>query len=180
MRIEAMHAIFTSAGIQFEHYPFPPASVYPAQFLPWETVSELVLGMPPEVRTHAGEVLFVSAAQTQELTAAAETAGIPTVRRVDVWDLILTPFLDTTFDEAYHEHLLVYLESNGISRDECQHIRNQVREPMLDYNALLWDWVHLGLYDLLLAHIARLSQQAFQAFYWEAMAIAMRANRREI
>jgi hypothetical protein len=174
-----MHALFSQTGIQFEHYPFPPASVYRAGFLPWTAISEVVPGAPPEVRTHAGEVLFISAVQTDELYAATDAAGIPTVRRVDVWDLILTPFLDTVFDAAYHERVLLRLDANGISRAECQQIRERVREPMLSYNALLWDWVHLGLYDLLNAHLSVLSKQAFRTFYWEAMAIALRANREE-
>lgn len=174
-----MHAYFTQTGIQFEQYPFPAASIHPDQLLPWAAVSEVVPGAPPEIRTQAGEVLFVSAVQTDELFAAATAAGILTVRCVDVWDLILMPFLDTVFDEARHERVLLQLAANGISRAECQTIRDRVRQPMLQYNALYWDWVHLGLYDLLNAHQSLLSQQSFQALYWEAMAIALRANRIE-
>lgn len=170
-----MQTTFSTTGIHFHRYPFQPATVFPDKFLPWDAVQEMVPGWPPEVRTRQGEVLFVSAEHEDALKAAVQAAGIPLVKRFDVWDMILTPFLDTEFDEATHEHILAMLEANGISREECQQLRARVAQPMLAYNALLWDWVHLGLYDLLLAHRPLLATADFRAFYWEAMAIARRA-----
>ena len=50
---------------------------------------------------------------------------------------------------------------------------------MLAYNSLLWDWVHLGMYDLLSAHLhirRTVSEAAFAEFYRWAQEIAQRAG----
>lgn len=50
----------TPEGIQFQRYPFKPASVFPDGLLPWHNIREIIpTGAPPEIRTHQGEVLFV-------------------------------------------------------------------------------------------------------------------------
>jgi hypothetical protein len=98
---------------------------------------------------------------------------------VDVWHLILEPFLDTTFDHAHQERTLAILAANGVSRAECLAIRQDVALPMAAYNGGtgLWDWVHLGLYDLLNAY--RLANVAdFEARYRAAVEIALRAGPR--
>ncbi len=44
-----------------------------------------------------------------------------------------------------------------------------------NFGTMLWEWVHLGLYDLLLAIQDDLSwtlSGGMEAFYWEAMSIA--------
>jgi predicted metal-dependent HD superfamily phosphohydrolase len=43
---------------------------------------------------------------------------------------------------------------------------------MWEYNSKVWEWMHLGQYDLLLAHRDVLDHRAFQEFYWESIRIA--------
>lgn len=171
---------FAPGAVVFLGYPFPGARVYPTGEVPWSEVEEVDLdAAPPELRVR-GETLFVSATHKDELRRAAEGHGVPIVPRVDVWDLLLEPFVDTTFDDADQERTLQQLEQNGVTRDEAAAIRATVRKPMLAYNAILWDWVHLGMYDLLWAHLgvrATVSEAAFVEFYRWAQEIAKRAAR---
>ena len=59
---------------------------------------------------------------------------------------------------------------------EVDLLRGEVEAALLAYNfdTLLWEWVSLGLWDVLAAMQARCSGAAFAAFYWRAMAIELR------
>ena len=52
---------------------------------------------------------------------------------------------------------------------------------MYEYNfaTMLWDYFHLGLYDLLSAfqmEAFKLSDEKFKVFYWDAMEIALKGK----
>lgn len=104
---------------------------------------------PPEVRTADGETLFVPASQQKTLEAFALECEIPLVQRVDVWSLLLRPYLDTWFpaDERAATHLR--LLQVGIDKDAAQRIRELIGPAVQAYNAVHWEWCHLGLFDLL-------------------------------
>lgn len=181
-----MPITITENGIQFASYPFRPASVYPSGLLAWADVREVVVGaFPPEVRTCQGEVLFVEKASEAVLAEAARRRGLPCVRRVDVWSLLLDPFLDTEFDDAFKMGAARILAACGIAPDEQEAIRAQFSALMISYNfdTMLWEWVHLGLYDLL--HACDLAAAGglrcgppgdLATIYWEAMQIAERGS----
>jgi hypothetical protein len=174
----SLNVEFLATGIAFHDYPFPPASIYPSSLLGYDTIREVLPDMaPPEVRTHRGEVLFISAVQKEQLRAAAEQHGLPIVTRVDIWDFILEPFLDTEYSEEDQARTLQILQENGIDSQRCEALRSRVGAAMYRYNfaTMLWEWVHLGLYDLLLAIQDDLNwtlSGGIEAFYWEAMSIA--------
>ena len=162
-------------AIVFRAYPFPGARVYPLGAVAYAEVSEVDPdAAPPEIRV-AGETLFIHAGRKDDLRRAAEAHGIPVVAREDVWDMLLDPFLDTVFTPEDEERTLDRLEANGVSRAEAAAIRARVRETMLAYNGLLWDWVHLGMYDLLSAHRHE-PEPVFRALYDTAQEIAQRAR----
>ncbi|MBX7220604.1 MAG: hypothetical protein K1Y36_11710 [Blastocatellia bacterium] len=173
-------------GIRFSDYPFSPASISPSGCLGFEQITALdVTGAPPEIRTKAGEILFVSAEQKELLTATARHYKLPAQRFLDVWSLLLDPFLDTEFTPEQTEQTIGRLAETGISREETQTIRARVEKTMLAYNFAsgLWEWGHLGLFDLLQAHRGhlsgwgfRLSSQGFHEFYWWAQEIALRGK----
>ena len=184
-----MRLRYDNDGITFRRYPFPPASVCRDRHLPWSKIRDLDPdAAPPEIRTADGETLFVHAKQAVELRNACDAAGLPIVPRVDVWDLLLEPYLDTSFDAEDQERTRSKLEACGISRQETTRIRRRVGATMLAYNAVLWDWVHLGLYDLLTASRRsptwltlghRLLPRRYAKFYWWAMEIADRGPPRD-
>ncbi len=173
---------FRDDRIEFCDYPYPPASVYPNGVIGFESIKEADPdAAPPEIRTARGEVLFVPAALKESLRETAALNSIPCVSRIDVWDLILEPFVDTEFDREHQERTLSTLEANGISQQECMGIRASVAGAMHAYNieSGLWDWCHLGLSDVLDALQGKLSGDKyrlppadFEAFYWRAMELA--------
>jgi hypothetical protein len=177
--------IFTEDGLEFLSYPYPPSSVYPSGKILYREISEIDSdAAPPEIRTRR-EILFIPATLKEELRRAADAHGVPTVKRIDVWDLLLEPFLDTEFDEEHKERSLLMLEECGISREESIEIRRFVRRAMEAYNftSMLWDWCHLGLADTLDAHRGvlsgnshRLRPDEYEAFYWRAMELALRGK----
>ena len=181
-----MRATFDAHGIAFAKYPFPPASIYPHGRVAYSAIRDVDPdAAPPEVRTKDGETLFISAEQSAEFRDAIGNAELAVVRRVDVWDLLLEPFLDTELTAEEEERTMATLERLGVSRAEVSQIRQSVKNPVLAYNALLWDWAHLGLYDVLTAMrlgvawttlLNRLLPRRYDEFYWKAMELADRGR----
>jgi hypothetical protein len=181
-----MKAIFDSTGIHITQYPFPPASIYPHGRIECSAIRDVDPGAGPlEIRTRHGETLFVSAEQSDAFHDWIAKSQLPIVRRVDVWHLILEPFLDTEFTPEQQEQTLVALSDIGIPRTDVMRIRGSVGSAMLAYNVLLGDWVHLGLFDVLtatrrgLSWISishRLFRKRYSDFYWSAMELADRGR----
>lgn len=176
---------FGDDGIEFLSYPYPPSSVYPSGKIDYAAIIEIDAdAAPPEIRT-SREILFISATMKEELRRAAVANAIPAVKRIDVWDLLLEPFLDTEFNEEDQERTLRLLEECGIEREESIEIRRFVAEAMVAYNfkSMLWDWCHLGLADILDAYRGvlsgrshRLPPDEYEAFYWRAMELARKGK----
>jgi hypothetical protein len=170
-------------GIELAPYDFPGSSFYPRGLCRWQDVREIhVPAWPPEARTES-EVLFVPATLREPLEGAAAAHRIPIVPRIDVWSLILEPFLDTEHDEAWREQTYASLSRCAIDRATCDAIREELEPAMMAYNfdSMLWDWTHLGLCDALLAlrgelsgRRHRLPDDEFAAFYRRAMDLALR------
>jgi hypothetical protein len=174
---------FGPDAVVFRGYPIPGASVYPKGAVAWASVVEVGLdtAAPPELRL-ANERLFVSATLKDDLRREAEAHGVPVVERYDVWSLLLEPFLDTSFDDDDERRTGDLLERNGVTRDEARRIRETVGETMLGYNSMLWEWVHLGMFDLFLAHRPGptsgrgIDEARFRELYARAQELAGRAG----
>lgn len=176
---------FQDDAIEFRNYQYPPASIYPSGKISTSEIIEIDPGQtPPEVRIK-GEIFFVPATLKEELRRFALEHSIAIVVRVDMWDYLLEPFLDTEFDEDHKERTLRTLEECGVSRNESEEIRRFVADAMIAYNftSMLWDWTHLGLSDVLDAFRGvlsgrrhRLAPREYEAFYWRAMEIACKGK----
>ncbi len=178
-----MVIIFYKNHLEFQNYEFPVASVWQSPHLKAENIREIHLNhrAPPEIITQQGEVLFVSATQRPYLRLFAQINQIPDVDILDVWSLLLEPYLDTEFSEEYQQRTHQLLNKSGFSPDEINAIRERVGSNVLNYNTLLWEWVHLGQYDLF--HAFDLSNKAngeTQEFYAWANQIALRGHSLDI
>jgi hypothetical protein len=181
-----MKATFDSSGILISQYPFPPASIYPHGLIECSAIRDVDPSAGPlEIRTRNGETLFVSAEQSDAFHDWITKSQLAIVRRVDAWHLILEPCLDTEFTPDQHEQTLVVLDNVGISKREVTQIRGSVESAMLAYNGLHWDWIDLGLYDVLTAtrhwigwlpFSHRLFGKRYNDFYWSAMELADRGR----
>lgn len=180
-----MHIVSASAdGIEIGGYPFPPASVYPGGVVPITEIAEIdSTSAPPELRLRSGEVLFVTAEQKLLLQAWARKHGVPEAPRTDVWGLLLEPFLDTELSEEVQQRTVTRLLERGFSRSEIERLRGRFGPAMIAYNIAsgLWDWVHLGAFDLLQAHMGKLAGETFRCspeeleeLYWMVMRLSAR------
>ena len=104
---------------------------------------------PPEIRTVFGETLFISARQREELERFCRASQIPTRKRPDIWGDLLEPFLDTEFTPEHEAATLSRLHRAGLTETEVGQVRARVGPLMLAFNAIHWEWCHLGLADLL-------------------------------
>lgn len=165
-------------------YDFPGATVYPAGTLTsaqirdadWKTA-------PPEVRTTLGETLFIPRKQQGDLEQFCRRNDITKKHRPDTWSDLLEPFLDTWFDPEDELATDNRLREAGLSEEEVAGIR-QLLAPLMqayDFDSMLWEWVNLGLFDLLNAATGPLVKPSLQAtlgdpttLYTWAMQIAER------
>lgn len=171
-------------SIEFENYPFKPASIYPSGCIRVGEIKEIITNFfPPAILTKHDEIIFIPSNQfpVEALLEFGKKNHIKLTSRVDVWSMILEEFLDTQFGDDDKERLFQILEKNGISRNQCMELRKKLSPIMLSYNfdSCLWEWCYLGLYDLLNACSGNLIRRRFlmptdefQKFYFEAMRIA--------
>ncbi|MBL1087272.1 hypothetical protein JK359_35840 [Streptomyces actinomycinicus] len=104
---------------------------------------------PPEIRTHQGQTLLISANQGARLEDFCRAHVIRVrPRRPDVWGDLLGPFLVPVAprDEAA---ALARLRRTGLTTIDVGRIRDRVGPLMSAYNAFFQDDFHLGLADLL-------------------------------
>lgn len=180
---------FHNEYVEFIGYPFSAATIYPNGNIHKDKIQEILLEQfPPEIRTFNGEILFIDAIHKEKLKIFAQANNLPLVKRVDVWSLILEVFLDTEFSEEEEVGAFKILEECGISREEVIIIRNSLQEYMIAYNfkSMLWEWFHLGLYDLLKAYSGefvgdqyKLTPDEFREAYWKAMKLGNKGVLRE-
>jgi hypothetical protein len=144
-----MKVRFLESAVEFESYPFDPASVKSNPKVDAKEIVEInPHAAPPEIRTRDGEILFVSAEDRESLMEFARRNSIPEIERLDVWAAVLEPFLAASFTEIDNERTLKQLEAFGVYRDQVVKLRAEYGPLMKEYNALHQDWVHLGLFDL--------------------------------
>ena len=175
--------------IDFSGYLFECSSVSKAKELRASEIVEVTHDFfaPPAIRTADGELIFVpfdnEHGEHKKLPDFYAKNHIPVRDVTDIWAMILDPFLDTEHSDAYIAGSYAALEKYGVSRRECESLRLEVAARMVAYNftSCLWEWVHLGLYDVLCASLGilsgdrhRLSNEEFKGFYWQAMEIALR------
>ncbi|GLY46753.1 hypothetical protein [Lentzea sp. NBRC 102530] len=146
-----MTVTFGPDRIVFASYRFPWASVAPHGVLRAADVRDVSSGFSPfEIRTVSGETLFLTG-DSAGLKAFCLRHSVPEVARFDVWGNLLEPFLDTSFDAAHVAATDARLRGVGLTQSDVDSIRARVRPLMEAYNldSMLWEWAHLGLYDLL-------------------------------
>ncbi|GMU55561.1 MAG: hypothetical protein AMXMBFR33_47070 [Candidatus Xenobia bacterium] len=158
--------------IRFHRYPFAPGrrrTLGPTDLLGfWPTTN------PPSLVLCSREIMFVPASQKAELESWCQGHAVAPVAPEDVWSLLLEPFLDTQHSPEWQAACLERLHLCGFDDHEIAALRRRVQTRMLCHNAILWDWVYLGQYDLLEAHRPFSTAAQFEKLYWESMEIAWR------
>jgi hypothetical protein len=181
-----MQVVFADTEIRFVDYPFAGASVFPDGVLAVSAITEADPdAIRPHLRTVAGETLFVHAEHRGALDDFCRRNVIAVHRRLDIWADLLEPFLDTWFDAEDQRATDARLHGARLGSKEIAEIRGRVERAMMSYNfdSMLWEWVYLGLYDLLSAANGVLTRPESQAtlgdpveLYRWAMGVADRAE----
>ena len=168
---------FEAGHIAFLRYPFMKHNR--GRTIPAEEISEVVVGfVPPCFRTVDGEYLFVRASDLEALVDFSEDHDIPFKQRVDIWSMILDPFLDTALDEDYLANTAAVLEENGVSDTEIEEMRKTVGTRMRLLTYRTYEWGYYGLFDVLeqMSALTFTTGWAFDRFYDHAMALADRGK----
>jgi hypothetical protein len=179
-----MEVVFTEEHIRFQCYEFRGATVHPTGTItPAQTRDADWTAIRPELRTTGGETLFIPAAQRSEFERFCVRNSVIGRPRFDAWGDLLEPFLDTWFDPEHERSTLTRLRDAGFPSWEVTEIRRRLTPLMHAYNfdAMVWEWAYLGLYDLLNAANAPVIDPTLQNalgdptdFYGWAMRIADR------
>ncbi|MES9539164.1 MULTISPECIES: hypothetical protein [unclassified Actinomadura] len=179
-----MEVVFAEKHIRFLYYDFRGATVHPTGMVtPAQIRDADWKAIRPEIRTTLGETLFLPSAQRSELERFCVRNGVARRSRFDAWADLLEPFLDTRFDPEDERATLTRLREAGFLSREVAEIRRRLTPLMHAYNfdAMVWEWAHLGLCDLLNAANAPVIPPGIQnelgepaAFYAWTMMIADR------
>ncbi|MCL2387490.1 MAG: hypothetical protein FWC89_08090 [Defluviitaleaceae bacterium] len=166
--------------IVYSKYPFKCSHAY-QNAIHAEDILEANInsyGMPT-IRIKQDELIFISAVDKDKLATFCEKNNLPVVQRIDVWELVLDVFLDSYRSPEMTQRVYDLLQKCGISKEECNNLRKEVAQRMCAYNDVLWEWVHLGLCDLLSAYQGNypkplLDDNGFKDFYFKTMRIAFK------
>ncbi|NMH89050.1 hypothetical protein [Flavivirga algicola] len=159
--------------ISIKKYPFKPSLASPNITLKAREINSITLKSSPPQLLYKNDWIFISANKIDELTEFADRNNIMISEKNWTWDNILEPFLDTEFTKEEAENTINSLVKNGISKDVVIKLREEVSKQMYKYNfdTMLWEWVSLGLSDVLQAMRVKYSDKEFQEFYKKAMSI---------
>ncbi|TMQ98436.1 hypothetical protein ETD83_19140 [Actinomadura soli] len=179
-----MEVSFADDHICFLRYDFRGATVHPFGMVTPDQIRDADWkAISPEIRTARGETLFVPKRRQADLERFCRRHGIVRKIRPDTWGDLLEPFLDTQFDPADERATILRLSEAGFSPEEVTGIRKCLTPLMHAYNfdAMVWEWAYLGLYDLLNAANAPIVDSGLQnalgdpkTFYGWTMKIADR------
>lgn len=161
-----MEVSFAEHHIHFSSYDFPGSSVHPTGILACERIRDAdCRAAPPEIRTTLGETLFIPREQQGDLERFCRRNGIANRHRPDIWADLLEPFLDTWFDPDDERATDNRLRNAGLSEAEVAGIRRRLAPLMHAYNfdGMRWEWVSLGLFDLLNAATGPLVEPGVRA-----------------
>lgn len=161
--------------IVLRDYPFAPSSAYPSRRIEAKEIRDMsLLSAPPNMQV-GDELLVLTAEKEEELKTFAQRNKVPIVDRPQIWEAILEPFLDTEYIKKAHRKSMDYLKKYGLSNKKVQELRDEVEEQMIKYNieTMLWEWLFLGLSDVLRAMQAKYGPAKFEAFYQKVMALAL-------
>lgn len=171
-------SIFLDDAIIINNYPFEPSIFFTKSKIDLNDSFEICYETFPPFIKIANEIVFITSEKKDELKSFALRNKIPIFKSPANWDYILEPYLDTEFSEEQIENSNEYLNKNGIGTSELKTIRNEVGKQMMRYNfdTMLWEWVNLGLSDVLSAMRKKYNKQQFEIFYFKAMEIEMRTG----
>ncbi|WUI00867.1 hypothetical protein OHR68_03345 [Spirillospora sp. NBC_00431] len=177
-----MKVAFAEDHICFLHYDFRGATVHPFGMVTPARIRDADwTAIRPEIRTTLGETLFIPHRFQSALERFCGRHDIVRVARPDTWADLLEPFLDTRFGADDERACLDRLSKAGFSPEEVTGIRQRLGPLMYAYNfdAMVWEWIHLGLFDVLNAANAPVVKSSLQialgdpaAFYNWTMKIA--------
>ena len=170
--------------IEIIKYPFKCSHVCKNRIITTNYIIEVAKSfLPPVIRTIANELIFISAEMKTPLLDFCMKNNLPVVSRLDIWSAILDPFLDTEHSDKYKKRSINLLNDYGITVSICDDLRKEVARRMIAYNfeSCLWEWGHLGFFDVLCASCGilsgekyRLPDDKFSEFYFRSMEIALK------
>lgn len=172
--------VFGADFIEFRGYPFAPAAVTKRSRIAASEVREIDLDAAPPSLRAGDEVLFVWAPLRKELADFAKRNGIRVAARFEVWPAILEPYFDVEPAIESRRETVERLWDLGIDPSEADEVRLRVERPLRSYtfDAERWGWTQLGLCDVLwTVRASGPPEREFEAFYHEAMRIALRSYR---
>ncbi len=156
-------------------YLFEPSQIFSRnELLPGDIIDINLDSAPPTVRV-GKELIFISAMEREKLAQFASAHHIPVIKRPDLWDWLLEPYLDTEYTDETHQRLAALLAGYGLTEDKVEDIRKEVENQMYKYNfdTMLWEWAHLGAVDVLCAMRPKYGNERFAYFYHYVMSIAL-------
>jgi len=84
---------------------------------------------------------------------------ITTVHGTDPWNLITEPYLDQSYTAEETQKSLERLGELGFDPREVESIRKKVGPSLFAYNVFVWEWVSMGLLEVL--HTCKVASEDF-------------------
>lgn len=163
----------TGNQLSYSSYPLKFPRIEELRSIPASKIELVFAGNDYEVLLRNGLVVLFPREKEIALREFVRRNGIRVVKGPDVWDLLNEPFLDTEFTDQETQATIATLHRLGFESEEVEAIRKKIGPVMTRHNAFAWEWISLGLRDVMHWHSGAPEEFADWAF-----AIAARGYRR--
>jgi predicted metal-dependent HD superfamily phosphohydrolase len=119
-----------------------------------------------------GNVVLFPREKTIALDLFVKSNNIPAVTGSDPWNLLTEPYLDQSYTAEETQRTIEHLGKLGFDPGEVGAIRKKVGPALFAYNFFVWEWVSMGLLEVL--HTQKLRSESF--YRW-AISISQRGYR---
>ena len=167
---------FEKDSIKFEMYPFACSIASWQKKIGKSEIRTIDVKAVTATIQVGNELIFVEDRYKRDLRRFAERNSIPIVNRIDYWDYLLKPIVEKLSSEREIREIDKLLNSWGFSDFKIKQIRDEIREPVLEYqeDTFIFDSKdeYLGFMDVLFAMYQVYEDEQFEDFYNRSMKIA--------
>lgn len=124
-----------------------------------------------ELLLRNGDVVLFPVSSEMALREFVRRNRLRAVHDLEPWNLLTEPFLDTEFSEEEQRSTMRALARMGFDAAEVEAIRGRVKRALLVYNSFAWEWVQMGLFEVLTSRLRCTEEFARWAFAISARGI---------
>jgi predicted metal-dependent HD superfamily phosphohydrolase len=137
-------------SISYKNYPLPYPRLDELRLIKAAEVELIFAGYDGyQILLRNGNVVLFPREKEMALYEFVRCNRITTLAGIDPWNLLTEPYLDQSYTPEETQKTIARLGELGFEPGEVEAIRKKVGPSLLAYNSFVWEWVSMGLLEVL-------------------------------